>query len=119
VADPQWIKKTVAVSILLGIPAVLLLSKVWRSHNRANGRWSTNAALWTGMLFTVTYLSWIVNVTFEWSAFAMVLWPLCGAVLSVVGFVLGLFSDRDQRLRLIGANALFLVISLFSIVVPN
>jgi hypothetical protein len=49
----------------------------------------------------------------------MVLWPLLGIGLSIVGFVLGAFAETGQRLKLLAAYALLLILSLSSIVMPN
>jgi hypothetical protein len=119
VADPNWIKKTLLVTLVIGAPAFALLGSAWRTSSRRNFGLATKTGLWLGMAFGVSYLLWILNVTFEWSAGAMILWPPLGVALSLVGLVSGILSGAEVRLRLLAMNVLLVFLSLFSIVVPN
>jgi CDP-diglyceride synthetase len=116
-ADPAWIKKTAALTLVLALPALVLLVHVWRSRNRRPQ--GQSFAWWTGLLVLASYACWFVNVIFEWSVGLMIAWPLFGIGLSLLGCGAAFFADKTQRMKLLISNALLLVLTLSSIVAPN
>lgn len=119
-ADPHWIKKTILLTIVLAGPACPLLVSVWRDHVRLPDRSSrTSTALFLGALVLAFHVAWFLNVTFELSAMFMVMWPLIGILLSVLGCGISFLVKNGARAKLLGANALLLLLSLTSIVAPN
>jgi hypothetical protein len=111
--------KTAFLTLVFGGPALALLRSVWRTSRQRTPRSAIKAVLWIAKIFFVSYLGWVLNVTLGWSAGAMVLWPLLGIGLSIAGFVLGAFAESGQRLKLLAAYVLLLILSLSSIVMPN
>ena len=118
-ADPNWIKKTAALSAVLALPAALLLASLWRAHIRDAEYTKGSLSFWTGVLVLVTYGCWFVNVTVEGSVAVMVGWPLVGILLSILGTTLAFWGRKGARLKLAAANLLLLVLSLASIIAPN
>jgi hypothetical protein len=119
-ADPNWIKKTVACSILLAVPSLILLVQIRRDRARQAGTAvQTNLAFWTGAISLATFVCWFVNVMFEWSVMFMIGWPLFGIALSVLGCALAFLTKGGERIKLLGANFLLLILSLMSIIAPN
>jgi hypothetical protein len=118
-ADPNWIRKTVALSILLAVPSLILLLQVRRDRRRAGTAVQTSLAFWTGAIWLATFVCWFVNVMFEWSVMFMIGWPLFGIALAVLGCGLAFLTKGGERIKLLGANFLLLVLSLMSIIAPN
>ena len=83
-ADPVWIKKTVVLSVVLALPALVLLARVWRNSSRGVSQ-AQSLACWMGIAFFISYFCWFLNVAFGWSVGFMIAWPLIGIVLSILG----------------------------------
>jgi hypothetical protein len=116
-ADPEWIKKTAALSLALAAPAGALLIKMWRRKSAFESG-DLPASFWLGTLVSFAYVVWVLNVMFELSAGIMVSWPMLGIFLSIVGCGLSFRSSRF-RTELVATNSLLVLLSLASIVVPN
>lgn len=119
-ADPSWIKKTVVLAVVLAVPALVLLTRVWRERSRRTTvALKQSPALWIGIVVLVTYCCWFLNVLFEWSVAVMIAWPLAGILLAVFGCGLAFSAEQEDRMKLLSANALLLVLALSSIIAPN
>jgi hypothetical protein len=112
-ADPRWIIRTVCLTGILGIPALVMLFKV-RRRNRAEMPFS----LLLGFGFIATYAVWFLDVLFEVSVMYMVAWPLFGICIALLAIIAGVFRKAD-RAALMGSNAALLVLAISSIVTPN
>ena len=119
-ADPHWIERTALLSLVLGGPAVFLLTQVVRNRtNHPEATLLTRIPLWTGVLFVVTFIGWFLNVTFEISVSIMIGWPLLGILLSFLGCILASIPKTEERFRLATANGLLLLLALISVIAPN
>src|SRR5262245_15396479 len=119
-ADPNWIKRTTVLSLMLAAPSLILLIRTWQAQaQRPDTSSKRSLALWPGFVFLATFLCWFVNVLFEWSTSMMVGWPLFGILVSLFGCGFTFAATSEDRLKLVVANSLLPVLSLSSIIAPN
>lgn len=121
IADARWIRQESLYALMLALPISLLLLQFWRTqrHRVSQGRWRGLAAWLCGLLL-LSYVGWFLNVTFEWSVFVMVGWPVAALALSFLGCGMSLAAESlPARLELLGANVLMLLLSGLSLVKPN
>ncbi len=118
-ADPNWIKKAIVLSLVFAVPAAVLLATAWRRRAHDERVSKTNLSCWAGGLVLVTYVCWFVNVTIEGSVVVMVAWPLLGMLLSIAGSALAFWAEKGMRPRLVAANVLLLILSMASVIAPN
>jgi hypothetical protein len=119
IANSSWIRKTAILSVVLAVPAAVLLLRVWQKRDRAHATLRSSLPAWPGLVFLGTYVAWFVNVTLEKSVMFMVAWPLFGILLAVLGCAISFFAPVEDRFKLLISNGLLLVLALVSIVAPN
>jgi uncharacterized protein with PQ loop repeat len=117
--DPAWIRKTAITALLVATPAVVLLAQTYRSNRQRALKQVKPFAFWIGVSIVISYCCWAINVMLWQSVGFAVVWPLLGALLSMVGTGLSFAAARTERLKLAIANALLLVLSLASVITPN
>jgi hypothetical protein len=120
IVDPSWIKRTTILSVLLALPSLMLLERVWKIDSP---RRRAPLAIWCGFIFLITYAFWFADVllgkTVIFSVMFMVGWPLFGILTAVIGCLISLFADKGNRSKLVIANGLLFVLALASIIAPN
>ena len=117
--DSTWLTTTVLVAIAIGLPATVLFGSVLRFSRHTATRWTTVAGAWVGLAFMVGYLSWFVNVIFQWSPVGMVGWPILGIMFCMISLGFAFFADRSQQTKLFVGSVLLVAVSLSSFVAPN
>jgi hypothetical protein len=116
--DPVWIRKTAISAFLLALPAAALLTRVHLNRRRRRFIKPEPLAFWVGTLVLMSFCSWVLNIAFWWSVLFAVGWPLFAAFVSLLGILLA-FAAPVDRVKLVIANALLLVLSFSSLVSPN
>jgi hypothetical protein len=116
----HWIKKTIAASVILALPAAGLLARVyWVRFRRGHRVLQMHLAFWIPFLVLCLFACSVINVVSNWSVAFMISWPLLGIALSLFGFGLAFCAPSDERWKLVLANILLLILTYVSIVAPN
>jgi cytochrome c oxidase assembly factor CtaG len=114
--------------MILGLPASLLVLRLSldRRKDSAESAWS-DLPRRASITFAISYSLW-------WAAFGLTLLmtrpldgvvgvlvtgPFMGMLLSALGFVLSFFPREKEKKKLLLANAMFLLLSVLSVVPPN
>jgi hypothetical protein len=117
--DPAWISKTAITALLLALPAALLLGRVYWIETRKTLKRVKPLAFSVGVAVFISYCCWVLNVALWWSVGFAIVWPLLGALFSLLGIGLSIAAAPPDRLKLAIANTLLLILSFASIIAPN
>ncbi|HEV2464783.1 MAG TPA: hypothetical protein VGT04_13340 [Acidobacteriaceae bacterium] len=118
--DHKWLQKTALSGVFLVLPAIVMICLTWL---RRSGIGEVKASAWYPKLASISvivlFLASIPNILFNISVGYMITWPAFGIVL--VAFALGLvaIAPKQDRILLVGADLLLMVLCLISIVLPN
>lgn len=116
----HWIRKTVSTSLVFGLPAVVLLARVyWGRFRRSHRVSQMHSAFWAPCFVMCLFVCSVINIVFNWSVAYMISWPPLGIVLSIFGFSRAFWAPSEERWQLVLANLLLLILSYMSIVAPN
>lgn len=119
--NSAWVERAIIKGVLLGLPAcalVLFGRRGGLGEDEKPIRTVQIAALPT-LTVCVLYIVSIVNFSVQWSVLYMVGWPLLGIGASLFGFGLAFGVPKEERWRFILADALVLVLTFLSIIMPN
>lgn len=125
--NDRWIIKFVLPLALFAVPSFLIVLRLWLGRKRypAASKWS-DLSRQISIFFLLSYMFWWFAIALSWfrpdwiwiTGFA-VLWPVLGALLSLLGCGLAFLAGEREKAKLLLANVLFLALSLSSIIAPN
>jgi len=118
--DHKWLHKTALSTLLLVVPAVIMISITWFRHtDKAEMKTSTLYAKLAGIAVVVLFLASIPNIIFNFSVGFMISWPAFGILLAAFALGLAVAAPKRDRMLLVSADLLLMVLCLVSIVLPN
>jgi hypothetical protein len=118
--DHKWLQKTALSTVLLVVPAVIMISITWFRHaERAETKTSGAYAKLASTAVIVLFLASILNIIFNYSVGFMITWPAFGIVLVAFALGLSIAGPKRDRILLVSADLLLLVLCFTSIVLPN
>jgi hypothetical protein len=126
-ANDRWIIKLILPFILFGLPSFLIILKLYMERNQQSGdsKWS-DLPRQTSICLLLSYMFWWgvlalnrFHPALAWATGFAVLWPVLGALLSLLGCGLAFLAGEREKAKLLLANVLFLALSLSSIIAPN
>jgi cytochrome c oxidase assembly factor CtaG len=113
--------------IILGLPASLLVVRLSleRRKERAEPAWA-DLPRHAAEVFVISYALWwaafvLTSITqpFDWVVELLVAGPFLGVLLSILGLMLSFFARSKEKRKLATANAMFLLLSILSVIPPN
>jgi hypothetical protein len=113
--------------IILGLPASLLVLRLSldRRKERTEPAWS-DLPRHAAEVFVISYALWwgafgLTSITrpFDWVLGLLVAGPFLGMLQSTLGLILSFFAREQEKKKLATANAMFLLLSVLSIIPPN
>ena len=113
--------------MILGLPASLLVLHLSldRRKDPAESAWS-DLPRRAAMTFVISYSLWwaafgltSIMRPLDWVVGLLVAGPFMGMLLSALGFVLSFFAREKEKKKLLLANAMFLLLSVSSVIPPN
>lgn len=118
--DHKWLQKTVLSTILLVVPATIMISITWlRRADREEMKTSALYARLASIAIILLFIASIPNIIFSFSVGFMITWPAFGIVLAAFALGLAVTVPKRDRILLIGADLLLMLLCLVSIVLPN
>lgn len=118
--DHKWLEKTVLSTVLLAVPATILICTAWLQ--RADGVEAKTSSLYSrlaGLSVIILFLASIPNIIFNYSVGYMIMWPAFGMLLTAFALGLAITAPKGDRLLLVSADLLLMALCLMSIVLPN
>jgi uncharacterized membrane protein len=108
-----WIRETLVPFVILGVPAVVLLVKVFRNREGISDK-RNKLALWGGLAVLALQAGWILNLLFFFYSRFMRVYPYLVVGLSALGPIAAIGGKRNRLLLI--ANFLLLLLSLVTVI---
>jgi hypothetical protein len=106
-------------ALAIATSSALFLASFIQTYHRSGGLSRMLLTSWSAVSVLALFLLSILNIFLMHSVFFMVIWPLFGMALTVIGLVLVKFARPEGGWKLVVSNILLLILSFASIVAPN